>query len=99
MGDGWGGNYGKARGFLVNNTVIGIEGVRLAFTSLWTRIGPTHQQDIASSMNDFSVIRFGGQRLTVEQVNSWHVEIIWFLNEVFEDRSGMKTIVGVLCIC
>jgi predicted phosphohydrolase len=77
---------------LLNNTIIEYEDVRLAFTTLWSKISPRHQWEIEMSLNDFSVIRFHGKKLTPAHVNQFHSDNIAFLRRAAEDGTK-KTIV------
>jgi predicted phosphohydrolase len=79
--------------FLVNNFAIELEGLSLLFTTLWTHIRPRYQWNIERSLNDFSVIRFQGHKLTVAQVNEFHSENIAFIHEQIEKRKGKKIVV------
>src|SRR5690606_33148280 len=46
--------------FLVNNTSVVNEHVKLIFSTLWSRISPSYQWQIERSLNDFHVIKHKG---------------------------------------
>lgn len=80
--------------FLVNDLAITHENVRLIMATLWTQISPRNQISIARQMNDFHLIRFNGDRLTAQNLAIEHKQSLKFIErELFEDRSGMTTIV------
>jgi len=51
---------------LVNNTSVVIDNVRLLFSTLWSKISPSHQWQIERSLNDFHVIKHNGLRFSSE---------------------------------
>ena len=78
---------------LLNNMVVEEGNTRLVFTTLWSYISPRHQWDIERSLNDFSVIKFGGQRFRAAHVNQFHSESIDLLQGVLAQKTTQKTLV------
>lgn len=65
--------------FLVNNTSVVHEEVKLIFSTLWSHISPSYQWQIERSMNDFHVIKHKGYRFSAEQYNRLHIESLAFI--------------------
>lgn len=78
---------------LLNNSTIKCKGVDLIFTTLWSEIRPANQWLIQSSMNDFRLIKYDNDILSIEQYNSLHKESISFLNLALDSRTSKKSIV------
>ncbi len=79
--------------FLVNNISILTSGVRLIFSTLWSRIGVVNELAIQRGMSDFRLIRNKGHLLTPSHYNFLHQDCKTFLeSELTGDESG-KTIV------
>jgi predicted phosphohydrolase len=72
--------------FLVNNTSVVQENVKLIFTTLWSKISTRHQWQIERSMNDFHLIKHKGVRFSAEQYNQLHKESMTFI------QNELKTI-------
>jgi len=69
--------------FLVNNTSIVNNDVKLIFSTLWSEISMGHQWQIERSMNDFHLIKYQGFRFSAEQYNHLHSESVAFIqNEI-----------------
>jgi len=79
--------------FLVNNTSVVHMGVRLIFSTLWSKISPSYQWQIEKRLNDFHLIKNKGYRLSAERYNQLHVESLSFINQVLEDEKDEKTAV------
>ncbi|HTJ11648.1 MAG TPA: metallophosphoesterase [Dinghuibacter sp.] len=78
---------------LVNDTTVRLDAVRLVFTTLWSRIGPENAWSIERGMNDFSVIRYQGGRLTAPLFNALHDTCLDFLTEALREPSDVPTVV------
>ncbi len=65
--------------FLVNNTSVVYENVKLIFTTLWSKISPAYQWEIERGMNDFRLIKFKGHRFSAEQYNQLNEESLTFI--------------------
>ncbi len=83
----------KGNVHLLNNSIIKCENVDLIFTTLWSEIRPANQWLIHVSMNDFRVIKYGDDILSIEQYNSLHKESISFLNLALASTEKEKTVV------
>ena len=67
--------------FLVNNTSVVHEQVKLIFSTLWSKISPGHQWEIERNMNDFHLIKYKGYRFSAEHYNRLHEESLAFIQE------------------
>lgn len=73
--------------FLVNNTSVVHEDVRLIFSTLWSKISSAYQWQIERSLNDFHLINHKGFRFSGEQYNQLHEESLDFIqNELITDN-------------
>ncbi|HAF30440.1 MAG TPA: metallophosphoesterase [Bacteroidales bacterium] len=79
--------------YLVNNTSVIHENVKLIFTTLWTKINPANQGIIQRSMSDFHVVNYKDEILTPFHYNQLHKESLKFLNKEFKNDGPEKTIV------
>lgn len=79
--------------FLVNNTSVVHEHVKLVFSTLWSRISPGYQWQIERSLNDFHVIKHKGFRFSAEQYNQLHTESLAFIqNELNTKQNGQTAV-------
>ena len=62
--------------FLVNNTSVVHEQVKLIFSTLWSRISQGYQWQIERSLNDFHLIKHKGFRFSGERYNQFHEECL-----------------------
>lgn len=69
--------------FLVNNTSVVHENVRLVFSTLWSHISPGHEWQIEKSLNDFQLIKYKGYRFSAEKYNQLHEESLAFIQNEF----------------
>lgn len=76
--------------FLVNNTSVVHEGVKLIFSTLWSHISPGYQWQIERSLNDFHVIKHKGYRFSAEQYNQLHTESLAFIQNELNTNKGQK---------
>jgi predicted phosphohydrolase len=67
--------------FLVNNTSVFHENVKLLFSTLWSKIGPAYQWEIERGMNDFRLIKFKGHSFSAEHYNQLHAESLAFIQK------------------
>lgn len=65
--------------FLVNNTSVVHENVKLIFSTLWSYISPSYQWQIENNLNDFHLIKYRNQRFSAEQFNQLHTESLAFI--------------------
>jgi predicted phosphohydrolase len=81
--------------FLVNNTSVMHQNVKLIFSTLWSKISPAYQWEIERGMNDFRLIKFKGHRFSGEHYNQLHAESLVFiqneLNTVSEEKIAVFT--------
>lgn len=65
--------------FLVNNTSVVHEKVKLIFSTLWSHISPGYQWQIERGLNDFHAIKHNGQRFLAEHYNQMYAESLAFI--------------------
>jgi predicted phosphohydrolase len=78
---------------LLNNTAIEHKGVRLLFSTLWSKINPTFQFVIKKSMADFHLIKHNGMKITVDDYNQLHQDCRAFVVKEVSTVTNTKTIV------
>jgi predicted phosphohydrolase len=78
---------------LLNNTAIDHKGVRLLFSTLWSKINPAFELVILKSMADFRLIKNNGKSLTVDDYNQLHEDCRTFLANELSHLTNQKTIV------
>jgi predicted phosphohydrolase len=79
--------------FLVNNQSLVYEGVRLVFSTLWSRISPPKEWEIQRSIADFSAIRLGGENLTAQNFSLLHEQSLQFLKTAISSEKPEPTVV------
>jgi len=79
--------------FLLNNTVIEKDNLRLVFSSLWSHINEQNQWAIQQSISDFHVIKFNKERLLPFQFNELHEECLSFLKKELQGDYAGNTLV------
>ncbi|MCU0423355.1 MAG: metallophosphoesterase [Bacteroidia bacterium] len=81
--------------FLVNNTSVVHEGVKLIFSTLWSHISTGCQWQIERSLNDFHLIKHKSYRFTAELYNQLHAQSLAFikyeLNKNIEEHMAVFT--------
>lgn len=77
---------------LLNNTVVEHPECRLIFTSLWSLI-EKEPEVIRESINDFRLIRYNQDKLTIQMFNEFHRKSMDFLLPELQKKSAKKTIV------
>lgn len=78
---------------LLNNTAIEHRGVRLMFSTLWSKINPALESIIQESMADFRLIKNNGYRITVDDYNQLHEDCRAFLTKELSIDRNQETIV------
>lgn len=78
---------------LVNNITLTYGGVRLVFSTLWSRIQQQYAFHITHSLSDFRRIRSHGVLLTVETYNQLFQQSYKFLEGAVEDAHLSPTLV------
>lgn len=79
--------------FLINNTSVVHEHVKLIFSTLWSHISPGYQWQIERSLNDFHLIKHKGFRFSAEQYNQLHAESLAFIQNELKTVQEEKTAV------
>ena len=79
--------------FLVNNTSIVHEQVKLIFSTLWSHISQGYQWQIERSLNDFHQIKNKGFRFSGEQYNQLHEESLAFIQNELKTVKDEKVAV------
>jgi hypothetical protein len=77
----------------LNNTAIGYKGVRLLFSTLWSKINAALEFVIQKSMVDFRLIKNNGKKITVDDYDQLHEDCRAFLVKELSDVTNQKTIV------
>lgn len=76
--------------FLVNNTSVMLENVKLMFSTLWSKISPAYQWEIERGMNDFRLIKHKGFRFSAEQYNQLHEDSLDFIQQELKTTKKEK---------
>lgn len=79
--------------FLLNNTSVVHEQVKLIFSTLWSKISPGLQWQIERGMNDFHVIKHHGHRFSAEHYNRLHNESLTFIQNELKSINDEKVAV------
>lgn len=79
--------------FLVNNTSVVHENVKLIFSTLWSKISAGYQWQIERSMNDFHQIKHKGFRFSAEQYNQLHEDSLALLQKELKTVKNEKVAV------
>jgi len=83
----------KKNVFLVNNTSVIHEDVKLIFSTLWSKIRPGNEWHIEQGMSDFHVIKNGQYRFSTPKFNQLHEDSVVFLKQELNEKQRAKTIV------
>ena len=78
---------------LLNNTAIERKGVRLLFSTLWSKINPTFEFVIKKSMADFHLIKNNGKKITGDDYDRLHEDCRAFLVKELSNVTNRNTIV------
>ena len=78
---------------LLNNTAIEHKGVRLLFSTLWSKIDPVLEVVIQKSIADFRFIKNNGKKITVDDYDQLHEDCRALLVKHLSTASDQKTIV------
>lgn len=79
---------------LLNNITIDHYGVRLLFSTLWSKINPAQEFVIQKSMADFRLIKNNGKKMTVDDYDQLHEDCLVFLVNELSNMNNKKTIVA-----
>lgn len=77
----------------MNNTAIDHKGVRLLFSTLWSKINPALGFIIQKSMADFRLIKNNEKKMTVDGYDQLHEDCRVFLVKELTNVTNQKTIV------
>ena len=78
---------------LLNNAAIEHSGVRLLFSTLWSKINPALEFVILKSMADFRLIKNNAHGITVDDYDQLHEDCRAFLANELNNVTDQKTIV------
>ena len=78
---------------LLNNTAIEHTGVRLLFSTLWSRVNSTLEFVITKSMADFHLIQNNGKKITIDDYDQLHEDCRQFLVKELSNVTKQTTIV------
>lgn len=79
--------------FLVNNSTMMHGNAKLIFSTLWSKINPSHQWQIEKRLSDFHLIKYKGFRFSSEQYNHLHEECLVFIQNELKTMKDEKTAV------
>ena len=79
--------------FLVNNISIRHGDVKLIFSTLWSKISPANEWQIARSISDFQVIKFNGRFFSTANFNQFHSDSLNFIERELSQNFTGKTVV------
>ena len=79
--------------FLVNNTSLQHDDVKMIFSTLWSKISPGYEYQIERSLSDFRAIRYKGYRFSAERYNELHAGSMAFLKQELATEASAKSIV------
>lgn len=79
--------------FLVNNTALSLNNVRLIFSTLWSKISPIHQWHIEKAISDFQVINYNKGHFSYQHFNQLHEESMLFLKQELTTHHNTKSVV------
>jgi predicted phosphohydrolase len=83
----------RANVFLVNNTTVVRDHVKLIFSTLWSKISPGNKWQIERGLNDFHEIRYKGNRFSAEAYNKLHAESVAFIENELKEVQQEKTVI------
>lgn len=78
---------------LLNNQAVLEDGVKLVFSTLWSKISPANEWQIERSLSDFQVIKNQDRFFSVADVNRLHAECMDFLQREINSTDEMRTVV------
>ena len=78
---------------LVNNHTVEIQGVRIIFSTLWTKIGSRNQQEIERRLTDFRKVKYKGKRFNTDVFNQLHLECLDYIKSQMQLAKSASTIV------
>jgi predicted phosphohydrolase len=79
--------------FLLNNTSVVHDDVKIVFSTLWSKISPANVWQIERGMNDFHVIKYDKHRFSATQFNQFHEESVNYLQNELKQKHIGKTVV------
>jgi len=78
---------------LLNNATEIVDGARLIFSTMWSDIN-RHQLEISRGLNDFRLIKYKGEPLTVASFNALHYQSMDFLRaEIGKPHDGPTVVI------
>jgi predicted phosphohydrolase len=78
---------------LVNNIAIKQEGVQFIFSTLWSKISASNQEQLQRSITDFQAIRYNTDRFNVAQFNEQHNACLAFITQELQRETVEKRVV------
>lgn len=79
--------------FLVNNTEVEHKGVKLIFSTLWSKISPGNTWKIQNSISDFFLIKMNHKLFTPFDFSNLHEESFAFLKTAVKKNKSDKTLI------
>lgn len=78
---------------LLNNQVVETAGLRLIFSTLWSKTNPAHGYVLQKNLNDFQLIQYQKKRYTPDLYNRQHAKALLFLKTAFQTAFTGPTVV------
>jgi len=79
--------------FLLNNSSVVHEHIKIIFSTLWSKISPIHELQIERNMSDFHVISYDKHKFSVLQYNKLYEQNINYLKSELSKKHIGKTVV------
>jgi len=79
---------------LLNNWSVGIGGVQLIFSSLWSKLSEANWWEIQRNMNDFRIIKYDSYPFSFDHYNQFHTDALAYIESELGTGGGdMKKVV------
>ena len=79
--------------FLINNTTIQLDKLRLVFSTMWSNISPINYVSVQKRMADFSAIKCVDKAFTPNDYNELHQRCKNFIEQTLAQKTNASTIV------
>jgi len=79
--------------FLVHNTSLIENNIKLIFSTLWSKIEPDKAKLLENSVSDFTTISKHNKRFTVDDFNQLHAESLLFLEQSLNEKAEHSVVV------
>lgn len=83
--------------YIVNNTSVMVEDVKLVFSTLWTQISPYYSSLVRNGLSDFKAIKNHKRPFTVNDYNFLHNTALSYLKTELDNINGKTVVVTHHC--